>query len=133
MEVKYKSTCGRFEVTFDVRDQQTLFKELSNFQEVFCDDMSVEIDGLQVPMTDIRFRVRTVNGDEFFEKVYIGNNPKLFGYKKEYGCSKEHKGCMFPRVKDPDGTYRKNNGWYKWDGKKAEAKEVTEPNTPKDF
>ena len=116
MEVKYRSACGRYEATLEAGDQQTLFSALAAFQEIFEDDTSVVIDGVSVPVSDIRYRVRTVDGNEFYEKVYVGTNPKLFGYKMEYGSQKDNKGALFPKKKDKDGVWYKNNGWHKWEG-----------------
>ncbi len=116
MEVTYKSACGRYIVNFDEKDQQGLFAKIAAFQEIFEDDTSVVINDIEVPVSDIRLRVRTVDGNEFYEKVYAGSNPKLFGYKMEYGSQKENKGHLFPKRKDKDGTYYKNGGWHKWEG-----------------
>lgn len=116
MEVKYRSACGRFEVMFDEKDQQGLFDRIASFQEIFEDDTNTVIDSVEVPVADIRYRVRTNDGNEFYEKVYAGSNPKLFGYKKAYGSSKENKGSLFPQRKDKEGNYYKNNGWHKWEG-----------------
>lgn len=85
MEVKYRSSCGRYEVNLEASDQQALFAALASFQEIFEDDTNVSIDGVPVDPKDIKFRVRTVAGNEFYEKVYTGNDPKLRGYKMEYG------------------------------------------------
>lgn len=124
MEVKYTSQCGRYEVLFDEKDQQGLFTKIAKFQEVFEDDANVVIDSVAVPATDIRYCVRTVDGNEFYEKRYSGQNSKLFGYKREYGSSKENKGALFPKRKDKNGNYHKNDGWYKWerDDSQPEAK-----------
>ena len=116
MEVKYRSADGRFEVMFDEKDQCGLFEKLAAFQEIFEDDNNVVIENESVPQSDLKFRVRKVDGNEFYEKVYAGNNPKLFGYKMEYGSSKENKGCLFPKRKDKEGNYYKNGGWHKWEG-----------------
>jgi len=121
MEIKYRSSCGRYEVSLEASDQQSLFEQLASFQEIFEDDVNVTIEGEKVPSTDIIYRVRSAKDkdgkvNEFYEKVYCGNNPKFFGYKMEYGCSQENKGSLFPKRKDKDGTYYKNNGWHKWEG-----------------
>lgn len=121
MEVKYRSACGRYEVMFDEKDQQGLFSKLAAFQEVFEDDTNVVIEGVEVPASDLKFRVRTVDGNEFYEKVYAGSNPKLFGYKFEYGSQKENKGSLFPRRRDKDGNYYKNGGWHKWEGQAGDS------------
>lgn len=118
MEVKYRSSCGRYEVNLEASDQQALFAALASFQEIFEDDTNVSIDGVPVDPKDIKFRVRTVAGNEFYEKVYTGNDPKLRGYKMEYGSQKENKGSLFPKKKDKDDQWYKNNGWHKWEGNK---------------
>lgn len=118
MELKYRSACGRYEVMFEAKEQKDLFAQIATFQEIFEDDTSVNIDGVDVPTSDIRFRVRAVDDNEFYEKVYVGSNPKLFGYKIEYGSAKKG-GGLFPKRKDKDGKYYKNNGWHKWEGQSA--------------
>lgn len=126
MEVKYQSANGRFGLVVEARDQQTAFKEIAAFQEVFEGD-PVMINGKEVPPEHIKLRVRTVDKYEFFEKVYCGPDKELWGYKMEFGCSNENKGALFPKRKDKDGNYIGNGGWSKFtaDSKNDSPKEET--------
>jgi hypothetical protein len=131
MEMKYRSACGRYEVMFDEKSQDSLFAQIAKFQEIFEDDVSVVIEGTAVPISDIKFRTRkNKDGDVFYEKVYSGSNPKLFGYKMEYGNSKEDKGSLFPKRKDKDNNYYKNGGWHKWEGPSESQPQQDTQSTP---
>lgn len=130
MQVSYKSADGRFGIVVEARDQQTAFKEIADFQEIF-EGAPVVIDGVAVPSENIRFRVRTVDKNDFYEKVYVGSNPDLWGYKLELGCSLENKGALFPKRKDKEGNYRKNDGWYKFSKNDSTEQKPTEEKSSK--
>jgi len=125
MEVKYKSANGQFEVNFDCKDQQTLFEELSAFQEVFETPETVKIAGKDVPLKHISFSVRTVDGNSFYEKRYVGPDKDLWGYKFAYGSSQNKKGHLFPKftVKEENrADYESGGGgWFRYKGKQQEA------------
>ena len=120
MEVKYKSANGMFEVAFDAKNQQELFEELASFQEVFELSQKFKIGNKEVNITDIKFRVRTVDGNQFYEMVYQGGDKDLWGYRKAFGSSQQKKGALFPKwqVKEEDKNNYENGGggWFKYKG-----------------
>jgi hypothetical protein len=114
MEMNYTTGDGRMTVTFEAKSQADLFQQLAEFQEIF-EDGSVNIEGKDVPTSDLRYSVRTVDGNDFFERRYVGPDKSLRGYKLAYGQMKEKKGHLFPKRKDENG-WLKNDGWVKWEG-----------------
>jgi hypothetical protein len=112
MKLQHTTKDGRMTVEIEGETQAEVWRQLASFQEVF-EDNTVKRDG---EVDDcIRYVVRTVGDDEYFEKQYCGNNSKLFGVKKSYGQMKKEKGRLFPKNKDKDGNYYQNNGWVKYD------------------
>lgn len=132
MEVKYRSTNGMFEVNFDVKSPIDLFQALADFQEVFEMPEEFMIGKHKVHVSDIRFKVRNVDGNEFYELTYAGQNKDLWGYRKSFGCSKEKKGHLFPKwnVKEEDKDKYENGGggWFKWKSTKDTAPKSTGSN-----
>lgn len=98
--------CGKLKLTLDGKDDKELFERLSEVQEVFgqgkCGACQSE---------DVKFVVREVDGNKFYEVVCNACRAKLgFGQHKKGNT-------MFPRRKDGDGNYIPNKGWEKWEGK----------------
>lgn len=126
MEMRYTTGDGRMTVTFEAKSQADLFQQLAEFQEIF-EDGAVNIEGKDVSTSDLRYSVRTVDGNDFFERRYVGPDKSLRGYKLAYGQMKEKKGHLFPKRKDENG-WLKNDGWVKWEG---QAKNDSPSNAPK--
>lgn len=118
MEAKYRSLDGQFEVSFDEKDPASLFEKIAEFQEVF-ETGEVKICGKVVPKEHIQFRVRTVDDNKYFEKVYVGPDHELWGFKLPYGQNKKG-GGLFPkyRLSDEDKVTNKDGGggWRKFIG-----------------
>lgn len=134
MQVKYKSTDGQFEVTFDAKDSTELFQDIASFQEVFetGGDIYIRVAGVQdpifVPKEHVQFRVRKVEDNHFYEKVYSGPNPKLWGFKQVFGKQKEKNGgSLFPKrfLDDEDKANYEDggNGWRRWKKDKTDTTE----------
>lgn len=129
MEVKYKSADGQFEVTLDVKGPPDLFKEIAAFQEVFESGGEIFIKGVRVPNEHVQFRVRKVDDNEFFEKVYIGPDKNLKGFKLVYGQHKKGGPGLFPKkfLDEEDRATHEDggNGWRRWkgDGNKPQSNE----------
>jgi len=118
MKVEYATKNGKFKVEFEAENQQDLWKQLAQFQEIFEDlTCTKKIDDKYLKSDNVRFVVRTnTDGDEFFELHCVEPGP-LFGTKKSFGCFKEKdkKGNLFPHRKDKEGNFLPDNGWMKWD------------------
>jgi hypothetical protein len=122
MEVKYRSGNGQLECNFESKDAAGLFEQIAAFQEIFEHNGDYVINGETVPSTDVQFRVREVDGNPFYEKVYVGSNSKCWGFKFSYGQSKQKKGSLFPKFKnDGDNLVDGGGGWYKYTGGKNSA------------
>ena len=116
MEATYKSGNGQFVVQFDVKDAASLFEEVANFQEVF-EDNAVVIKNKEVPTEHVQFKVREVDGNKYFEKVYVGPDKELWGYKLPFGQNKKGGGLFPKRYMDDDEKDKYENGgngWRKW-------------------
>lgn len=129
MQVKYRSANGQFEVNFDVKTQTELFQEIASFQEVFESSAEETIKGKKVPAGDVQFRVRDVDDNKYFEKVYVGSDKELWGYKLPFGQNKKG-GSLFPKrfLDDEDRTKNEDggNGWRKWKKQAGESKSAKE-------
>ena len=119
MKVTYRTEQLDFEIECD--SMKDAFKKLSSLQEVFG-DISAYYNGEKDDK--VRFVVReNSDGDEFYELWYDGDNPKLFGCKKQFGVHKGKDGSLFPKYKDGEGNLLteniyKNKGWTKWNKEK---------------
>lgn len=104
MKIIYKiSDALTFEV--DGADQKEIFEKLASVGEVFG-----ESNCGQCGKTNIRFRVREIEGNKYYELKCADCGAILaFGAHKKGGT-------LFPKRKDNEGNYIKNKGWTKWDG-----------------
>lgn len=132
MEVKYRTSNGQFEVNFDVKDNASLFEAVGDFQEVFEHNGDYVINNVTVPSSDVQFRVREVDGNKYFEKVYVGNNKECWGFKLQYGQNKKG-GGLFPKYyHEKDSNYVDGgSGWRKYVGGKSEQPAEQQEKTSK--
>lgn len=130
MQVSYTTADGRMTAVFEGKDHQSIWEQIADFQEVF-EDRNIKIGDKEVDTKDIVFRVRRVDGNDFYEKVYVGTDYNLRGYKMAYQQAKERKGTMYPVRKDKEGGWIENNGWTKWQGNKENAQTAPAKNTGK--
>lgn len=87
--------------------QKELFKDLSTVQEIFGEN-SCGMCG----STDIKYVVRTVDGNDYFELRCNKCGAILsFGQHKKGGT-------IFPKRKDADGKWLEHRGWHKYVPKK---------------
>lgn len=106
MKVKYKAN-EKLEFEVEGSGQKELFKELSAIQEIFGE----ECCGM-CKHTGIKFAVRNVEGNDYFELKCSKCGATLsFGQHKKGGT-------LFPKRKNESGDYMPNNGWYKWEPNK---------------
>lgn len=105
-DVEYVSANKRFKVTFNAgAGEKDVFKQISRFQEVFeLNNVCGNCKG-----TDIYLRTRTIDSDDYYEKVC-----NKCGYSFSYG---QHRtgGTLFPKY---------SKGWTKFE--KLEDKEEVE-------
>lgn len=107
MKVKYKVS-EKLEFELEGSGQKEVFKELALIQEIFGEEKC----GL-CGSSNIRFIVRTVEGNDYYELRCADCGAVLaFGQHKKGGT-------LFPKRKDDDGNYLPNRGWHKYQKEKA--------------
>jgi hypothetical protein len=106
MKVEYTTQNNRLKVEIDANTPKEVFKELASFQEVFAETICGACNS-----EDLKFQVRTVEGNDYYEMRCKSCFAKLsFGQNKTGGG-------LFPKRKI-DGEYDKENkGWHKWQPK----------------
>lgn len=104
MEAQYKTRDGRLVIKVEAEHQKGLFKELAAAQEVF----ESEAECGCCRSKELRFRVRVVDENEFYE---LACN---CGARFEFGQHKKG-GSLFPKRRAEDGTALPNRGWAKWE------------------
>lgn len=116
MKVSHKSKNGRIEIFAEGETQKDVFRQLSSLQEVF-EETECGVCGDD----DIRFVVRTVDDNDFYELHCLGwkydTNIQQYNYcraKLAFGQHKGKEGTLFPKRKDKDGNWLPNNGWTRW-------------------
>lgn len=110
MKLQYTTQDGRFTVEVEGKTQTEVFKQLAEFQEVF--EVGPCVRGKKIS-TKLKFQVREVEGNEYFEIVCTDEDSDLRNAKLAFGQHKKG-GTLFPRRKDADGKWLPNNGWVKY-------------------
>lgn len=104
MEAQYKTRDGRLLVKVEAENQKGLFRELAAAQEVFESESECGCCHSQ----ELRFRVRVVDENEFYELACH------CGARFEFGQHKKG-GSLFPKRRAEDGSALPNRGWAKWE------------------
>ncbi len=104
MKIEY--TNNKLKIEIETDSAKDAFKKLAEFQEVFGESQCGQCKG-----NELRFIVRTVDGNDYYELKCNSCSAKLaFGQHKTGGT-------LFPKRKMADGSYdAKNNGWHTWNG-----------------
>ena len=114
MKLNYTTSNGRIAVEFEADTQRAMFAEIANFQEVFEEDKCGKC-GCQ----DLKYVVRTVNDDEYYELRCTnptgGPDGRACRAKFAFGLNKKG-GGMFPKRKDGD-DWLPDGGWVRWNPK----------------
>lgn len=87
-------------VELNVENQQDLFESIYRTQEIFSIDKCGKCGS-----TDIKYIVRTIDDNKFFELQCPKCKAKL-----TFGCAKRG-GGLFPHKKDQNNNWLPNNGW----------------------
>ena len=105
MKVTYTIGDGRLAIEAEGDTQKAVFTELARLQEVFDNVTCGKCKG-----TDIRFTVRTVDDNDFFE-IHC-TNPKC---RARFALGQHKKGdSLFPQRKGKDGEWLPDNGWMRY-------------------
>ena len=102
MKITYKLN-DKLSIEVDEEGQKEIFKELASVQEIFGEEEC----GL-CHKKDLRFVVRSVEGNDYFEMRCNDCGAIL-----SYGQHKKG-GTLFPKRKDEQNNYLPNKGWHKW-------------------
>lgn len=106
MKITYTTKNDRIKVEIEGDSQRDLFDQISKFQEVFEEGICGKCGH-----EDVKFVVRTVEDNQFFELRCKGCGARLsFGSMKKGGG-------LFPRRKDSEGSWLPDGGWVKWNPK----------------
>ena len=109
MRVTYKTSDGRLQVEVEGQTQKEIFKGIANFNEIF----EAEPCGL-CANEDTRFGVRTIDGNDYYEKRCTKCHATLSYGQMITG------GGLFPKRKKEDGTWDTDHrGWYRWQAKSS--------------
>ena len=109
MEAQYKTRNGRLLIKVEGENQKALFRELAMAQEVF----EAETECGCCDSSEIRFRVREVDGNEYYELVC-----NKCGARFEFGQHRKNN-TLFPKRHASDGSQLQNHGWSKRDAQTA--------------
>lgn len=104
MEAQYKTRDGRLLVKVDADSPEDLFKRVAAVQKVF----EAESECGCCHSTDIRFRVRTIEENDFYELLC-----RNCGARFEFGQNKKG-GGLFPKRRNDAGPLP-NRGWAKYE------------------
>ena len=102
MKVVYKAN-DKLSFELEGSGQKEIFKELALIQEIFSES-KCGICG----STNIKFIVRTVEGNDYYELRCMDCGAVL-----SYGQHKKG-GTLFPKRKDDNNNWLPNGGWHKW-------------------
>jgi len=102
MKILYKIS-DKMQLEVNAEGQKELFKELSSIQEIFGESKCGMCN-----KDNIKFSVRTVESNDYFEMRCTDCKAVL-----SYGQHKKG-GTLFPKRKDDNNNYLKNNGWHVW-------------------
>jgi ribosomal protein L40E len=105
MKLNYKTANGRINVEIEGDSQRDLFAGIARFQEVFEESKCGKCGS-----ENLRFVVRTVDDNEFFELRCLDCGARL-----SFGANKKG-GGLFPKRKDGD-AWLPDRGWVKWNPK----------------
>jgi hypothetical protein len=114
MKANYTTRNGRYTFEVEGSTHVELFKQLAEIQEVY-EGLTCSYGGKT--SEDVILRVRTVEDNDFLEAVCVSSDFDLRNARLSFGQAKKG-GGIFPKRKNEDGSYNKNNGWKKWNADK---------------
>ncbi|MBT4604105.1 hypothetical protein HOC01_00560 [archaeon] len=116
MKINYTTRNKNINVELQSESVKDAFKQLAEFQEIFDEKCCGACKNI-----DLQFVVRTVENNDYYELKCKACFAKL-----AYG---QHKvgGSLFPKRKNPDGSYDNiNQGWHKWQAKTNTTQNISE-------
>ena len=110
MKVEYTTRNGRMKVVIEGKSHADIIEQLASFCEVF-EDLECRRNGKK--SDNVRFVVREVDGNKFYELKCFDVDKDLYGAKLAFGVHRTG-GTLFPKRQDKDGNWLPNNGWVKF-------------------
>lgn len=110
MEAQYKCRNGHLTLKVTGETQKDLFRELARAQDVFEAEQACGI----CQGTEISFRVRGVEDNEYFELQCACGARFQFGQHRKGGS-------LFPKRRNESGPLP-NGGWSKWEPTEGERR-----------
>ena len=114
MKARYTTRNGRYTFEVEGNTHVELFKQIAEIQEIY-EGLSCTYNGKT--SEDVILRVRNVEDNDFLEDVCVSNDFDMRNARLSFGQAKKG-GGIFPKRKNEDGSYNKNNGWKKWNADK---------------
>lgn len=110
MKVTFDSNTNSFVAEFEGEGHSSIWKQVAAFQEVFTQHTCGKCSS-----KDVRFCVRKAT-DASGKKEYLYHELRCQACKakKAYGVIDDGQGSLFPKMKDEDGNWLKDNGWVKY-------------------
>ena len=103
MKATYETADGSLSVEVEGTSQKAIFKGIAKLQEIFDPEACGDCGD-----NETRFRVRTVESNDYYEKVCNKCRAVL-----KFGQTKEGNN-LFPKRKNADGEWEDNRGWVRW-------------------
>lgn len=117
MKLVYTTRNGRFQAELEGSTQTELIERLAEFQEIF-EGLECTYNGKR--SDKVNFRVREIEGNKYYEAVCVDEDLDIKNARLSFGVHKKG-GGVFPKRKNDDDSWNKNNGWKKYN--KASGKE----------
>lgn len=114
MRASYVTRNGRYTFEVEATTHVELFKQLAEIQEVY-EGLTCTYNGKT--SEDVVLQVRSVEDNDFLEAKCISNDFDIRNARLSFGQTKKG-GGIFPKRKNEDGTFNKNNGWRRWNAEK---------------
>lgn len=119
MKATYVTANGKLTLEMEYSDDRDLFEKIAHVDEVFGDvTCGAKVDGRWVETKDVKFVVRNVDDNKYYE-MWADGKPELRGFRKQFGCHKKGNG-LFPKRVEKDSKDHEfgSNGYAKFIGNK---------------
>lgn len=110
MKVSYTTRDGRFVFELEGSTHTELIEKIAEIQEIY-ENLTCSYNGKT--SDKVQFRVREVDGNKYYEAVCVDEDFDIRNARLQFGVHKKG-GGVFPKRKNDDGSYNKNNGWKKY-------------------
>lgn len=110
MKATYTTRNGRYTFEVEGKTQTEIIEQLAEIHEIY-EGLECTYNGKN--SDKVNFRVREVDGNKYYEAVCVDDDFDLRGVRLQFGQNKKG-GGVFPKRKEEDGSWNKNNGWKRY-------------------